>query len=229
MGWKKETTGVVYGIVRDKHETFVNSLYTPIANTNDIYKPLNGVVVDLYKGDAKVATYTTDNEYNGAFIFTGLEPGTYSLRYTADGYKAAAAEYTSSFTVTANETVYPTAFLESESYIPEETYVNYPDEIAGNSSFSLQSSYAMNNIGEFNGLSSSLSGKTIRRQIVRNGVAYVLALDSSNEPYIYSLNTANGTSGQISTSGTSVGENRSLKISDITFTADNVLVACSYG
>ena len=229
MGWKKETTGVVYGIVRDKHETFVNSLYTPIANTNDIYKPLNGVVVDLYKGDAKVATYTTDNEYNGAFIFTGLEPGTYSLRYTADGYKAAAAEYTSSFTVAANETVYPTAFLESESYIPEETYVNYPDEIAGNDNFSLQSSYAMNNIGEFNGLSSSLSGKTIRRQIVRNGVAYVLALDSSNEPYIYSLNTANGTSGQISTSGTSVGENRSLKISDITFTADNVLVACSYG
>ena len=229
MGWKKETTGVVYGIVRDKHETFVNSLYTPIANTNDIYKPLNGVVVDLYKGDAKVATYTTDNEYNGAFIFTGLEPGTYSLRYTADGYKAAAAEYTSSFTVTANETVYPTAFLESESYVAEESYVNYPDEIAGNSSFSLQSSYAMNNIGEFNGLSSSLSGKTIRRQIVRNGVAYVLALDSSNEPYIYSLNTADGTSGQISTSGTSVGENRSLKISDITFTADNVLVACSYG
>ena len=60
-------------------------------------------------------------------------------------------------------------------------------------------------------------------------MAYVLALDSSNEPYIYTLNTANGTTGQISTSGTSVGENRSLKISDITFTADNVLVACSYG
>ncbi len=229
MGWKNESTCVGIGIVRYKHETYANSLYTPIANTNDIYKPLNGVVVDLYKGETKVASYTTDNEYNGAFIFTGLEPGTYSLRYTADGYKAAAAEYTSSFTVTANETVYPTAFLESESYVAEESYVNYPDEIAGNSSFSLQSSYAMNNIGEFNGLSSSLSGKTIRRQIVRNGVAYVLALDSSNEPYIYTLNTANGTSGQISTSGTSVGENRSLKISDITFTADNVLVACSYG
>ena len=229
MGWKKETTGVIYGIVRDKHETFVNSLYTPIGGTNDIYKPLNGVVVDLYKGETKVASYTTDNEYNGAFVFTGLEPGTYSLRYTAAGYKAADAEYTSSFTVTANETVYPTAFLESESYIPEETYVNYPDEIAGNDNFSLQSSYAMNSTGEFNGLSSLLSGKTIRRQIVRNGVAYVLALDSSNEPYIYTLNTANGTTGQISTSGTSVGENRSLKISDITFTADNVLVACSYG
>ena len=229
MGWKKETTGVIYGIVRDKHETFVNSLYTPIGGTNDIYKPLNGVVVDLYKGETKVASYTTDNEYNGAFVFTGLEPGTYSLRYTAAGYKAADAEYTSSFTVTANETVYPTAFLESESYIPEETYVNYPDEIVGNDNFSLQSSYAMNSKGEFNGLSSQLSGKTIRRQIVRNGVAYVLALDSSNEPYIYTLNTANGTIGQISTSGTSVGENRSLKISDIAFTADNVLVACSYG
>ncbi|MGM9832941.1 MAG: T9SS type A sorting domain-containing protein [Candidatus Limisoma sp.] len=229
MGWKKETTGVVYGIVRDKHETYANSLYTPIANTNDIYKPLNGVVVDLYKDDAKVATYTTDNEYNGAFIFTGLEPGTYSLRYTADGYKAAAAEYTSSFTVAANETVYPAAFLESESSVAEESYVNYPDEIAGNDNFSLQSSYAMNASGEYSGLSALLSGKTIRRQIVRDGVAYVLALDSSNEPYIYSLNTADGTTGTISTSGTSLGENRSLKISDITFTADGILVGCSYG
>ena len=230
MGWKAQTTGEIYGIVRDLHEKFTDALYSPIVRTNDVYKPLNGVVVDLYKGETKVASYTTDNEYNGAFLFTGLEPGTYSLKYSADGYKPATEEYTATFEVKANETVYPAAFLESESYVPDEVvYVNYPDEIEGNPLFGLASEYNTAASETNTALSEQLTGKTIRRQIVRNGVLYVLALDEAKEPYIYTLDIATGTTGTISTEGAVLGENRSLKISDIAFTADNVLVACSYG
>ncbi|MGM9842544.1 MAG: SpaA isopeptide-forming pilin-related protein, partial [Candidatus Limisoma sp.] len=230
MGWTAQSTGEIYGIVRDLHEKFTDPLYSPIARTNDVYKPLNGVVVDLYKGDTKVASYTTDNEYNGAFLFTGLEPGTYSLQYSAEGYKPATEEYTATFEVKANETVYPAAFLESESYVPDEiVYVNYPDEIEGNPLFGLASEYNLSASESANALSEQLAGKTIRRQIVRNGVLYVLALDEAKEPYIYTLDIATGTTGTISTEGTTLGENRSLKLADITFTADNVLVGCSYG
>ena len=230
MGWKAQTTGEIYGIVRDLHEKFSDALYSPIARTNDVYKPLNGAVVDLYKDGAKVASYTTDNDYNGAFVFSGLEPGTYSLQYSAEGYKPATEEYTATFEVKANETVYPAAFLESESYVPDEiVYVNYPDEIEGNPLFGLASEYNTAASETNTALSEQLTGKTIRRQIVRNGVLYVLALDEAKEPYIYTLDIATGTTSTISTEGTTLGENRSLKISDIAFTADNVLVACSYG
>ena len=58
---------------------------------------------------------------------------------------------------------------------------------------------------------------------------YVLALDESNEPYIYMVNLADNTVTNISTAGTTLDDNRDLKISDIALTADNVLLASSYG
>ena len=37
MGWKAETTGEIYGIVRDLHEKFSHQYYTPAARTDDQY------------------------------------------------------------------------------------------------------------------------------------------------------------------------------------------------
>lgn len=231
MGWKAETTGTIYGIVRDLHEKFSDALYKPAARTNDVYKPLNGVTVKLLKNGVEVASYTTDNEWNGAFIFDGVEPGEYTLTYAAEGYKGAGEEYSKPITVTANNTVYVNTFLESESYVPPTmTYENYNDEIGENKAYGVADEYAVEAVGEeASPLATQLEGKTVRRQIIRNGHLFVLALDAQNEPFIYDVNLADNSVAEISTEGTTLDENRQLKISDIAFTADNVLVASSYG
>ncbi len=230
MGWTAEKTGTIYGIVRDLHEKFTDALYKPMARTNDVYKPLNGVTVKLLKNGAEVATYTTDNEWNGAFVFDNIEPGEYTLSYSAEGYKAATEEYTAPFTVTANETNYISAFLESESYVPPtETYENYPDELSGNKGYGVPEEFKMTASEEISPLATQLADKTVRRQIIRKGHLYVLALDAANEPYIYNVNLADNSVTEISTAGTTLDNNRELKISDIAFTSDNVLVASSYG
>lgn len=231
MGWKKETTGEIYGIVRDLHEKFSDKLYSPNPASDDRFKPLNGVVVTLLKGGNAVKTYTTDNEWNGAFIFTDLEPGEYTLSYAAEGYKPAFEEYTQPITVVANETNYVSAFLESETYEPPlVVYSNYPDALEGNAAYSIADEYTMKADGEeINPAAAALEGKTIRRQIVRNGYVYILAIDDKNEPYIYRINLENNSVGSISTSGLTLNGNKELKLSDIAFTADNVLVGVSYG
>ena len=231
MGWQKETTGEIYGIVRDMHEKFSDPLYHAIARTDDVYKPLNGVKVTLMKDGEVVDTYTTDNEYNGAFLFTYLEPGEYTLSYEAEGYKEAFEEYLQPVTVTANETTYVNPMLEAEGYEPPAiVYVNYPDAVEGNKAFNVAGEYNVEQEGtEANPLEEQLAGKTVRRQLVRNGYMYVLALDESNEPYIYMVNLADNTVTNISTNGTTLDENRDLKISDIALSADNVLLASSYG
>ena len=230
MGWKKETTGDIYGFVRDLHEKFSDALYNSIAKTDDQYKPINGAVVKLYKDGAEVASYTTDNEYNGIFAFTDLEPGTYTLSYSAAGYKAAFDEYLAPVTVTANNTSYVKTFLESESYVPPTiNYENYMDPVADNPNFNLASEYNMTASAETSNLASLVEGKTVRRQIVRDGKMYVLALDAANEPYVYVENLTTGAVTTVSTACTNLNNNRDLKLSDIALTAEGVLVGSSYG
>lgn len=230
MGWKTETTGEIYGIVRDLHEKFSDPLYTPAARTNDVYKPLNGVTVKLLQNGKEVKTYKTDNEYNGAFVFTNLEPGTYTLTYSAEGYKPAFDEYLGEVKVEANKTTYLNTFLEAEGWVPPAiVYENYPDALAGNKAYGVGSQYNLNASAEVTIFSNELKDKTVRRQLVRDGRIYVLALDAQNEPFIYMGNIADNSAKQISTEGLELTANRSLKIADIAFTADNYLIASTYG
>lgn len=231
MGWKAQTNGDVYGIVRDQHEKFVHALYKPAARTNDVYKPLNGVIVNLMKDGKVVARDTTDNEYNGAFLFRDVQPGEYTVVYSAEGYKAAAEEYTKAFTVKANETTYLTTFLEAEGYVPPAiVYEDYVDELKGVETFKLGDEINFAQVGaDANPLETQLQGKTVRRQIVRNGYVYVLALDAQNEPFIYAVNLEDNAVTEISTEGLTLDGNRTLKLSDIAFSADNVLIGCNYG
>ena len=102
---------------------------------------------------------------------------------------------------------------------------NYPDPLVG-SDYVLAEAY--NVVGsEINLLSEQLAGKTIRRQIIRDNKLYVLALDAENEPYIYLADLAAGTVTELDKVAVVAANNGRLKISDITFTADGVLVATS--
>ena len=230
FGWGyQEQEAVIYGILRDKDVKYTHDYYTPNVSTNDKYKPLNNATVRLLDASgAEVATYTTDDEYNGAFVFH-VTPGTYSLDYSMDGYFAPDAEYTGQFTVAAGEEYYPEAFLRDTTYTPPTiVYVNYPDSTAGKG-YKVLPQYETKST-TYDLLATQLEGKTVRRQIVRDDKVYVLALDTANanEPYIYLADLAGDSIITVNTDSVKMSANGILKISDIALTADHVLVASGF-
>ena len=130
FGIAKETTGDIYGVVRDRNEYFTHEYYTPRSGTYDVYKPLNEVTVTLMQGETVVATTKTDDEWNGAFIFNNVAPGDYTLTFSHDDYKAnkvwttdktgEIVETSIPVTVAAAQTSYPTAFIEANNYVASE-------------------------------------------------------------------------------------------------------------
>lgn len=72
-----------------------------------------------------------------------------------------------------------------------------------------------------------LSGKTVRRALVRGEYMFVLALDNSNDPYLYRINTHTGEVVNIPTDFCTVVDSRGYKLSDIALTSDGVLVGCN--
>ena len=229
FGWEKESYGAIYGIVRDRHTKFSESLYTPNAATSDIYKPLNGVIVTLKKDGVKVAEDTTDVNYNGAWVFEGLEPGEYTVEFSHPDYKSDIYANTNAttepapltVTVAAAKTAYPEAFLEDVNYVaPTFIPVNYPDSLA-DKDFTLAEE--INFAAEYkNNAVSELAGKKIRRSIVRNNLQYVLAFDAANAPYVYVIDT--DSKAIVKTLGTSAAVGDIYKLSDIAMTADGYLV-----
>ncbi|MBQ2045746.1 MAG: carboxypeptidase regulatory-like domain-containing protein, partial [Muribaculaceae bacterium] len=113
---KKDSYGMIYGILRHATETFSHTYYTPNTGTLDKYKPINGATVKLKKDGQVVQTVVTDGFYNGAFVFDKVAPGNYTVECSHPDYA------TSSFSVTveANKIVYPTASISSEgmSFVP---------------------------------------------------------------------------------------------------------------
>ena len=215
-----EDNGTIYGIVRDRHERFRHKYYNTSARSVDNTKPLNNVKVDLLQNGNVVATYTTDDEWNGAFVFDHLTPGEYYINVTADGYKAADATECGPFTVEAAKTVYPNVFLESESYVaPELDAADYPDPIVGDAvraadSYNMRPAVEAKEIAE-------LVGKNVRRILARNGNLYVLALDAAQKPTVLVLDADLNVVGTL---GTTVCKGSDRDLADIQFTADGVLV-----
>ena len=119
-----EQVGYIMGCVRDISGWFSHAYYTPMQSSFDPFEPINGAKVVLrdasgniirtecYRHVARHMTdqyyYTTDNNYNGIFVFENLQPGKYTLTVHAAGYEDKEMEVT----VTANATVYPEIFLE---------------------------------------------------------------------------------------------------------------------
>ena len=114
FGWgKADNYGYIYGVVRD-HTITMTDKYYQVAITSsedanqwinpiDKCKPLNYVKVSLYNSaGVEVDTYTTDDEWNGAYVFKGVAPGTYTLRHTHADY----GTWEETVTVTANKTSY---------------------------------------------------------------------------------------------------------------------------
>ncbi len=111
FGISGENKGYIMGSVKDAVNSLENSLYTYASGTVDAYAPINGAVVNLYKGGTLIDTYTTDDNYNGIFVFKNLTPGNdYTISVTAEGYDDLAIRDT--YTVTANETTHMVLYME---------------------------------------------------------------------------------------------------------------------
>lgn len=223
FGLKAETTGDIMGTVKDLHEKITNNLFKYNPGTDDQYLPLNGAVVTLKQNGAAIATYNVDNNYNGVFVFEGLQPGDYTLVATCEGYKGMEVE--EPITVTANATNYALLHLESESYEPPSARAaNYPDLI-NTEAIKLAGEYNFKTIVD-KAAAEVLDGKTVRRVLQKGEDLYVLAINATdNAPSVYQINAkTQQVVKEISTEGT---QGDVLKLSDIAFTADGVLIGCN--
>ena len=115
-----ENTGYIMGSVKDGVNSLEHSLYNYNPGTIDAHAPVNGAVVLLYKGGTLVDTYTTDDNYNGIFVFDGLAPGNdYTISVNCEGFDGLLNQ--GNYTVKANETTYMVLYLPNrEPVVPDE-------------------------------------------------------------------------------------------------------------
>ena len=240
FGLTPESKGYIMGTVKDIHTHLVHNLYNYNAGTMDQWAPINGAVVILYKNGQEVARYTTDENYNGVFVFEDLEPGTYTLAVEAEGYKPL-GEYTAptvdgqwqelinaaagNIVVEANKTTYAVPMLEAEDYvIPEDLYPNYPEPELPEYVSAPEKLYLEHDGGtdyEFDG--------TIRRMLVRGDSTVVLTNAADGTPHVYLINNIDKVIvKELSINGIAPAEPNNAgfysRLYDIAFTSDGQLV-----
>ena len=227
-GADKETTGYIVGTVKDQYNKMSHSLYQYAPRTNDQWVPCNGAEVILKKAGVEIARYNVDTMYNGIFVFKGLEPGDdYTLDATCPGYHPLAQDQKVALTVKANETTYPMIYLVDTAYVPPTSvYTNYPNPgqpsyLGVPSTFEMKQDFVDKTMDEL------FAGKTIRRVLYRNGMMYVLAIDEAKEPTLAVVNDYGVVEAELPTDFCSVVSGDGMKLSDITFTAEGVLVGCN--
>ena len=227
-GADKETVGYIVGTVKDANNKMNHSLYQYVPKTNDQWVPCNGAEVILKKAGVEVARYTVDNKYNGIFVFEGLEPGDdYTLDATCPGYLPLEQEQKVALTVKANETTYPMIYLTDTAYVPPVVvYTNYPNPeqpayLGVPSVFEMEQAYVDKDMDAL------FADKTIRRVLYRDGLMYVLAVDADKNPTLAVVNEYGIVEAELPTDFCTCVGAEGLKLSDIAFTAEGVLVGCN--
>ena len=227
-GADKETKGYIVGTVKDQHNKMNHSLFTYAPKTNDQWVPCNGAEVILKKAGVEVARYNVDTMYNGIFVFEGLEPGNdYTLDATCPGYLPLDQEQKVALTVKANETTYSMLYLTDTAYVPPTVvYTNYPNPEQP-AYLGVPSVFEMEQVYVDKDMDALFAGKTIRRVLYRDGMMYVLAVDADKNPTLAVVNEYGVVEAELPTDFCTVVGADGLKLSDIAFTAEGVLVGCN--
>ena len=126
----KFVTGNVAGIVFDDHNLREKDM--PVSFTvfgRDKFAPINFAKVELKDKDGNVVqTRTTDNMYNGAYVFRNVTPGEYTVTVSHDNYYTV----TKDVRVTAMEVTYSDMPMNMKREFPLEitaySPLTYPDE-----------------------------------------------------------------------------------------------------
>ena len=227
-GADKETVGYIVGTVKDQHNKMNHSLFTYAPKTNDQWVPCNGAEVILKKAGVEVARYNVDTMYNGIFVFKDLEPGNdYTLDATCPGYLPLEQDQKVALSVKANETTYSMLYLTDTAYVPPTVvYTNYPNPeqpayLGVPSVFEMEQAYVDKDMDVL------FADKTIRRVLYRDGLMYVLAIDADKNPTLAVVNEYGVVEAELPTDFCTVVGAEGLKLSDIAFTAEGVLVGCN--
>lgn len=116
FGAEKPGTGVIAGSVKDSQRVMTHQRFNNyVKKSHDQYQPLNGAEVTLMDASGNTLdTYTTDQYYNGVYVFRDLVPGSYKVRMEADGYVTQEKDVT----VEADKTTSFYTLLEDPNYIP---------------------------------------------------------------------------------------------------------------
>ncbi len=231
-----ETVGYIMGTVKDLHEKMNHPLFTYNPKTNDDWVPCNGAEVILYKAGVEVAKYKVDNNYNGVFVFSDLEPGAdYTLDVTCEGYKPIFAEYAEEgiyyqgqqITVKANETTYPFIRLESTTYEPPKiVYTDYPNPVQPDYAVVPSTLHMTQKVDSMYAIEG-----TIKRIIGVGDSTIVLSHTEDKVAHLYLIDHLTGVIAPISTEGIVADTENAgeyLALSDIAYTCDGYLVACNY-
>ena len=227
-GADKETKGYIVGTVKDQHNKMNHSLFTYAPKTNDQWVPCNGAEVILKKAGVEVARYNVDTMYNGIFVFKDLEPGNdYTLDATCPGYLPLDQDQKVALTVKANETTYSMLYLTDTAYVPPVVvYTNYPNPEQP-AYLGVPSVFEMEQVYVDKDMDALFAGKTIRRVLYRDGLMYVLAVDADKNPTLAVVNEYGVVEAELPTDFCTVKGAEGLKLSDIAFTAEGVLVGCN--
>ena len=227
-GADKETKGYIVGTVKDQHNKMNHSLFNYAPKTNDQWIPCNGAEVILKKAGVEVARYNVDTMYNGIFVFKDLEPGNdYTLDATCSGYLPLDQEQKVALTVKANETTYSMLYLTDTAYVPPTVvYTNYPNPEQP-AYLGVPSVFEMEQVYVDKDMDALFAGKTIRRVLYRDGLMYVLAVDADKNPTLAVVNEYGVVEAELPTDFCTVVGAEGLKLSDIAFTAEGVLVGCN--
>ncbi len=120
-------TGNVAGIIYDDHN--LREMDMPVTFHffgRDKYAPINFCKIELLDADNNVVqTRTTDDMYNGVFVFRNVAPGNYTLRTTHDKYYTEEKQVT----VTANEVTYQDMPLSMRREFPLQV-LSYSPQVA---------------------------------------------------------------------------------------------------
>ncbi|MDR0754617.1 MAG: N-acetylmuramoyl-L-alanine amidase, partial [Prevotellaceae bacterium] len=213
-------TGTVGGWVKSENEKMSHARYRYRAGSTDQWKPLNGAKVMLFDaaGNTELQSYVTDTLFNGIFAFYNLTPGNYKLKFDATDY---ITDTVIDVTVEAGKIAYAKVQLYNENVpVPHDYVADYPEPVQPGGVIALNS-YEFTQVD--NQQPAWLTDATnIKRAIYRNDKIYVL----TTEPKIYVYNAATyALIKELDLTGIS-GGTHSI-ISDITFTADNYLLACN--
>lgn len=210
------TTGTIAGFVKSENE-LVDILnqpkFTYRPGSDDQWLPLNEATVKLLNADGSqvLQTYITDNWYNGIYAFYDLKPGNYKLSFSLENYESKTVDVT----VTASEITYSKAFLKNINIIAPD----YPAPEQGDGATAL-SQYDFITDGNIEN-PAWLNSSSIRRILQRNGKLYVLTTD----PKIIVINAeTQEIIKELELTGITGG---SSILSDIAFSADDVLLACN--
>ncbi len=96
-------TGVVAGTVMDDHQVRTGQVYNNIFYGHDKALPVCGAKVELKNTEGDIVdTYTTDDLFNGVYMFRSVQPGNYTLSVSHPDYEP----FEQGISVMANEVSY---------------------------------------------------------------------------------------------------------------------------